>query len=497
MIPAIEPAAAKSEAHLSETSFASLEGKVSSLSLRAIAEVLRFERLSLVQEATLPLIMAGQDVLAKAKTGTGKTVGFLLPSIERLLKAPRQSQQISILAISPTRELASQIATEAKQLCTFHQGVEVGVFVGGTNMNKDHKTLQHSVDILVATPGRLLDHLQNTKGFVSRLEALSVLVLDEADQLLEQGFRIELEKIIAFLPKKRQTLLFSATVPTELENFLRLSLREDHQFIDTVGEEDQTNTQVEQSVVVCELAEHIHMIDVCLQRHIAQCQTSGEPFKVIVFFATARAAGFYAQLFAESGLEVVEMHSRKPQGYRTKASARFRDHANLVMFSSDVSARGMDYGGVTMVLQVGLTDREQYIHRLGRTARAGSQGQGVLLLSPFETCLLRDLKDLPIQRVAAQDVQQWTQEPLRPALAKSLVVVDKKGSNLHVAAQQAYQAFLGYYNSNLRRIKWSKTELVKQANEYASFLGLSSQPELLRRTVGKMGLKGVPGLQVR
>ena len=192
-----EPKRPKHEAHLSATTFASLEG-ISPLSKKAIAEVLKFERLSLVQDATLPRIMAGRDVLAKAKTGTGKTVGFLLPSLERVIAAKQgaTSQKISMLVISPTRELASQIAAEATQLCTFHKSINVAVFVGGLSMNKDINVLKGSIDILVATPGRLLDHLANTPNVSSRLSQISVLVLDEADQLLEQGFRIELEKIM-------------------------------------------------------------------------------------------------------------------------------------------------------------------------------------------------------------------------------------------------------------------------------------------------------------
>ena len=190
------------------------------------------------------------------------------------------------------------------------------------------------------------------------------------------------------------------------------------------------------------------------------------------------------------------MHSRKSQAYRTKASAKFRDESNLVMFSSDVSARGMDYEGVSLVLQVGLTERAQYIHRLGRTARAGMEGQGILLICPFERCILGELKDLPINRMSTEEVDALCATPMRQELHRVWSTVSKN-QELRLAGEQAYQAFLGYYNSNTRRLGWNSTTLVSTANLYATYLGLTSQPVLLKRTVGKMGLKGVPGLLVQ
>jgi ATP-dependent RNA helicase MSS116 len=261
---------------LSDVKFADLEG-VHELTKRALSEVMGFECLTQVQAATLPLILKGRDVLAKARTGTGKTVGFLLPCVEQIIAmgpAAHNGMQIPVLIISPTRELSNQIAAEAKLLTHFFPSIRVECFVGGTNVKTDQRIMaREPVQILVATPGRLLDLLANTRGVKERFSKLCVFVLDEADQLLEMGFRPDLTRIIKLLPNRndRQSLLFSATVPNGLHEIKHLAMRDDCDFVDTVGEdEQQTHLHVRQQYVVCTLQTHIMALEHVLTQHIAK-----------------------------------------------------------------------------------------------------------------------------------------------------------------------------------------------------------------------------------
>ncbi|GMH60491.1 hypothetical protein TrRE_jg4123, partial [Triparma retinervis] len=367
---------------------------------------MRYEYMTEVQAQTLPICLSGVDTLAKAKTGTGKTLAFLIPALE-IISQTRQAPRGSILTLilSPTRELASQIETEAKKL-TKYEAINTVCVIGGTNIKTDQRRLNvDRLDLLIATPGRLIDHLENTPGIAQAVRNIKILIFDEADQLLEMGFKPAIEKIMTFLPRKeqRQTLLFSATVPPVVQGIAASTLRQGYQFVDTVGEEEQTHLHVKQELVTLPLDKQVAGLAAILHR-----VTRGrEKYKVIVFFTTARVTGFMAQLFTAMGDfgEVLEIHSRKSQSVRTKTSERFRKSQNAIMFTSDVSARGMDYPDVTFVVQVGLTEREQYIHRLGRTARAGKDGGGLLLVTDFERATMtKALPDMKLVNLSADDL---------------------------------------------------------------------------------------------
>ena len=384
---------------------------ISKPSLRALAEVLKYPTMTQVQLQTLPVIIRHEDVLAKAKTGTGKTLGFLIPMVEVILAArtrgvTRQGD-VGALILSPTRELSNQICREAEALLHFHKNVGVQAVIGGVNMKSQLRRMQNQrCDIMVATPGRLIDHLNNSPGIRQRLANIRCLCLDECDQMLEMGFRPELTKIMNMLPAAastgRQNLLFSATVPKAVSDMAHTVLKSRAQFIDTVGEDDeQTHTHIEQESLEVSWQNLVPTMMRVLKYHMTHPR-----FKVIVFFPTARFTQYMAAVATTMGLPVLEIHSRKSQSARSKASAMFLKESNKILFSSDVTARGMDYPGVTFVLQVGLTDREQYIHRLGRTARAGAGGLGLLLLADNEVVLLKDLTDVSIS--PAGDVSKCT-----------------------------------------------------------------------------------------
>ena len=479
--------------YMTQSLFSDLQ--ISGQSKKAIAEVMQYTNMSIVQEASLPTILKGIDVLVKAKTGTGKTLGFLIPSVELLIKNRSPNRDaVQCLILSPTRELAQQIATEAESLLTFHTGVRVVTVVGGANINQDRKRLNGRVDILVATPGRLKDHLENTDGFSNRCrENISFLIFDEADQLLDMGFKPDIDAILKHVPPKgnRQTLLFSATVPASVQEIAKNALREGFEFFDTVGDDsEQTHLHVHQELIVTNLEEQTSAILSILRREMQVPN-----YKIIVFFTTARLTGYMAALFQKMKMDVLEIHSRKSQAQRTKTADHFRDNSNVILFSSDVSARGMDYPDVTFVLQVGLTEREQYIHRLGRTARAGKGGNGMLLLAPFEVKpMMKSLSDIPLHEVAAESLGNISEcrSSIEAILPKAMT-----DGEFRKSAEQAYSAWLGFYNSNLRKCGWDKPKLVQEANWYSKCLGCEEVPILEKKTVGKMNLKGVAGLRVR
>ncbi|XP_037413220.1 DEAD-box ATP-dependent RNA helicase 26-like isoform X2 [Triticum dicoccoides] len=346
--------------YLSDTRFD--QCAVSPLSLQGIKDA-GYERLTRVQEATLPVILEGKDVLAKAKTGTGKTVAFLLPAIELLSTLPL-STSINLLVMLPTRELAYQVAVEARKLLKYHSSLGVQVVIGGTKLSQEQRSMRSTpCQILVATPGRLIDHLENTPGFSARIKGVKVLVLDEADRLLDMGFRRDIEKIIAFIPKERQTLLFSATVPAEVREVSHLAMQKDYKFINTVQEGDEeTHAQVNQMYMVAPLDLHFSILYGVLKKHIAE----DAEYKVIIFCTTAMVTKLVAEILSQLKLNIREIHSRKSQSARTKVSDEFRKSKGLILVSSDVSARAVDYRDVSLVIQVGLpSDRQQYIHRLG------------------------------------------------------------------------------------------------------------------------------------
>lgn len=445
----------------------------------------------------------------------------MIPAVEKMLEQRNtnsnsrnnnsNAMDISCLIISPTRELTFQICTEAQRLVKFQKNMRVVACVGGTNINADKKALQQSVQVLVATPGRLLDHMTNTETngvkLVNRLKALQVLILDEADQLLDMGFRPDIQRILNMLAPSRptrQTLLFSATVPDSVSEIGDLALQSPYKYVDTVGEDqEQTHLHVKQELYVTRQgAEQVRAIWQILLTEIAQATAAKEPYKIIVFFTTARLTGFIAELLNSMSEhkrgfgEVLEIHSRKSQPVRQKVSDKFRKATTAVLFSSDVSARGMDYPDVTFVLQVGLTDRAHYTHRLGRTARAGKNGKGGLLLALEEEKFMTqtELQDMPLIKVpmiphGTTSTSTNTNDcPLMQALNN--VARDKV---LKESAEQAYRAWLGYYNGHLKKVGWNKKQLVVAANQWVKDMGID-QPKIQRKTVGKMGLKGVPGL---
>lgn len=331
-----------------------------------------------------------------------------------------------------------------------------------------------------------------------------MVILDEADRLLDMGFTRDIDVIKSYLNKRnskvhgnRQTLLFSATLSKEIKEIAAALLLPGYQQIDTVGDEaEQTHTHVPQLVMEVPLGDQLATTIRLLEMHKA---LNPAGYKIMLFFPTARQTAYYAALLAGVGMPCLEIHSRRSQSQRTKASDEFRSGRNAVLLTSDVSARGLDYPGVTLVLQLGLTARDQYVHRLGRTARAGSSGVGMLLLAPFEYQHVagRELRSLPLRSVPLRLLTDAAASP-SPLSARAAAAVlrtaDQPESPLREAAERAWAAWLGFYLPHSRALGMDKARLVQLSAEFAAAMGLSQLPSLPAQALRKMGLQGVAGL---
>ncbi|KAI5859857.1 DEAD-domain-containing protein [Durotheca rogersii] len=473
------------------------EGIIDSTLLYTITNDLQFETMTSVQAATVfPLLSDHADVLAQAKTGTGKTIAFLLPAIQNLLnRGPtKPGSMVSALIVSPTRELAMQIGEEAKSLLRNLPEYTVRTVLGGANKAAEEKRLERRCDILVGTPGRLFDHLEAESGILhQRVQQLDTLVLDEADRLLDMGFLSSLKKIIAHLPNKtdhkRQSMLFSATVPKHVQPVARLVLSPEYKYISAIPKgEVNIHQRVSQNLVVvpnfADLAAGV--IGAIRQEHESGRK---EAFKAIVFVPTARLVDFYAAILKSTpGLpQVSAIHSRLTQPRRTRVTDEFRQARTGILVATDVIARGMDFPWVTNVFQIGIAaDKESYVHRLGRTARAGAMGRGTLVLTTHESFFhQRDLAEIEFEKVPAD----LSAHPEILNIAKEL---DAK------AHGQAYVGWLGFYKQYLKPMGWAPERLVEEANHFAiQGLGASEIPSIRKSIISKMGLKGVPGLVSR
>lgn len=327
-----------------------------------------FETMTTIQQKTIPPLMAGRDVLGAAKTGSGKTLAFLIPAVEMLSQLrfkPRNGT--GVIVVTPTRELALQIFGVARELMEPHSQT-FGIVIGGANRRAEAEKLTKGCNLLIATPGRLLDHLQNTQGFV--FKNLRSLVIDEADRILEVGFEDEMRKIIKILPSTdRQTMLFSATQTTKVEDLARISLRPGPLYINVDHRaENSTVEGLEQGYVLCESDTRFRLLFSFLRRHTKK--------KVVCFLSSCASVSFFSELLNYIDLPVLALHGQMKQQARTSTFFEFCNAKSGILICTDVAARGLDIPEVDWVLQFDPPDDPRsYLHRVGRTAR-GVDGKG-------------------------------------------------------------------------------------------------------------------------
>jgi len=334
-----------------------------------------------IQLKAIPVILEGRDILAGAQTGTGKTAGFTLPLLQRLSAQPPSAERrvIRALILTPTRELAAQVE-ESVRTYGKHLPLKSTVVFGGVGFNPQADTLRRGVDILVATPGRLLDHVQQKTVDLSKIE---ILVLDEADRMLDMGFIRDIRKILALLPKQRQNLLFSATFSDEIKQLSDGLLN-----APVLIEVARRNTAAELVTQV------VHPVDRERKRELLSSLISANDWKqVLVFMRTKHGSNRLAEQLGKDGISAAAIHGNKSQGARTKALADFKKGSVRVLVATDIAARGLDIDQLPHVVNFELPNvPEDYVHRIGRTGRAGNEGEALSLVCVDERDYLRDIE---------------------------------------------------------------------------------------------------------
>jgi len=351
--------------------------------LRAISEQ-GYTEPTPVQEKAIPAILEGFDLMARAQTGTGKTAGFTLPLLQKLNANPQKPgrrRPVRALILTPTRELAAQVE-ESVVAYGKHLPLKSTVIFGGVKINPQIMKLRMGIDILVATPGRLLDHVGQKTLDLSKVE---FLVLDEADRMLDMGFIHDIKKIIALMPKERQTLLFSATFSAEIKTLANGLLR-----TPKLIEIARHNTPSEQ------VAQVVHPVDRERKRALLSWMIGSKDWKqVLVFTRTKHAANRLSKQLTQDGINAAAIHGNKSQGARTRALAEFKQGKVRVLVATDIAARGLDIEQLPHVVNFELPNvPEDYVHRIGRTGRAGHEGEAISLVCVDEHQHLRNIERL-------------------------------------------------------------------------------------------------------
>ena len=342
-----------------------------------------------IQLQAIPTVLTGRDLLGIAQTGTGKTAAFMLPSLDRLAAARNipKPGHVRMLVLAPTRELAAQIAASAQAYGKFMR-LSVGVIFGGVPNSKSVRTVSRGLDVLVATPGRLLDLIDQR---ALTLRELEILVLDEADQMLDLGFIHALKRIVALVPPKRQTLFFSATMPRAIKELADKYLTNPAEV--SVAPTATTVERIEQSVTMVNQAEKPALLAMILRDPSVE--------RALVFSRTKHGADKVVRLLEAAGIPAGAIHGNKSQAQRERAIAAFKSGQMPVLIATDIAARGIDIPGVSHVVNFDLPDvPEQYVHRIGRTARAGAAGIAVAFCSSEERGNLRDIERTTRQKIA-------------------------------------------------------------------------------------------------
>lgn len=513
-------------------------GIINPVVIDTIVNKMNIHTMTEVQRMTLNQCLDGQDVIAQARTGTGKTLAFLLPIIQRLLRTKpelasqrggrgRATLDIRGLVISPTRELAEQIAAEATKL-TAGTGIKIQTAVGGTQKSYHLRSMQqYGCHILVGTPGRVNDILQDPSSGV-RMDNIETFVLDEADRLLDIGFAPAIEEIQSYMPNRvevpRQTLMFSATVPKSVVGLVRKTMRPDFKFVRTVDpNEAPTHARVPQKVVFLKGLQNqppaiLEIATNAIEAHKRDPENN-LPFKAIVYYSSTNEVDMAYTIFenmrdpsdptsrgrfAQHPLfptKLFRMNGKLDQRVRTRESQGFREAESAILFSSDVTARGMDFPNVSHVIQLGLPrSTDDYVHRLGRTGRAGKSGEGWLLLNEDERSSYRRKMVHPSMKIEELELPTASLDMTQPAqlasnVARMLQMVETGVKNVPFNTKRmVYQSLLGVMPQQFPDRQ--RQDQIDMMNELARFgWGMQTPPPLPSILVQKLGYGNCKGIE--
>ncbi|KAI9308591.1 P-loop containing nucleoside triphosphate hydrolase protein [Cunninghamella echinulata] len=434
-----------------------------------------FTQLTEIQRKAVPLALAKRDVLGAAKTGSGKTLSFLIPILEILYRTQwNTSDGLGALIISPTRELAVQIFEVLKKIGRTHT-FSAGLIIGGKDFDVEQARISR-MNILVATPGRLLQHMDQSVGF--NCDNLQVLVLDEADRIMDMGFKKTVNAIIENLPKQRQTLLFSATQTRSVKDLARLSLKDPEYVAVHEQAEHSTPQKLTQHYVECELQQKLDILYSFLKTHLKS--------KVIVFLSSCKQTRFVFECFCklQPGIPLTHLHGKQKQTKRVDIFRKFNSSQYAVLFCTDIAARGLDFPAVDWVIQLDCPeDADTYIHRVGRTARFDAEGHALLMLTPTEKDgMLEELKNkkVPIEEIKIRaNKKQSIQTQLQ-----SFCFQDPE---IKYLGQRAFVAYMRSVFLQRNKKIFKVTEL--PADEFAHSLGLAGTPKIsfVKKAVKAMG----------
>ena len=353
-----------------------------------------------IQRSAIPAVLEGKDIMGGAQTGTGKTAAFTLPVLQRLYGGRHRPQHRTVraLILTPTRELAAQVH---ESVCNYgkHLPFRAAVVFGGVSMNRQIAEFRRGVDIIVATPGRLLDHIRQGK---LKLDSVEMFILDEADRMLDMGFLPDIKKVMRELPKKRQTLLFSATFPTEIEHLCDQLLNSPKRV--HVARKSTAAEGVKQIVLpVSHKGKHP------LLSHLIRTE---QWYQVLVFTRTKSRANQLVKKLDRDGIHAVAIHGNKSQGARTRALAGFKNGEVQVLVATDIAARGLDIDQLPHVVNFDLPNvPEDYVHRIGRTGRAGREGEALSFVSPEEHSHLKAIERLLKKHIPRRNIEGVTRPP--------------------------------------------------------------------------------------
>ena len=421
-----------------------------------------------VQERAIPLINKGMDILAGAQTGTGKTAAFALPILNRLQQSKSKKRKVRALILTPTRELAAQVNNSFRTYGAALPFKTIEIF-GGVSMRPQKSKLKKGVDIVVATPGRLLDHLsQNTID----LSGVEVFVLDEADRMLDMGFKRDIEKVIKQLPERRQNLLFSATFPKEIQKLASRLLNSPKKI--QVASENSTAEKVKQTV---------YPVDQSRKRDLLiHSIKENNWFQVLVFIKTKRAADKLTRQLNKKGILSDTIHGNKTQAARSKALEGFKKGKVQVLVATDVAARGIDIDLLPVVINFNLPMvAEDYIHRIGRTARAGKEGEAISLVCAEEFNLLSDIERLLKFRIPREDIEGF--ETTQHLNTTNL----KPKNNQHKKSN--YQGFKKRKRSDNKKPHWHKKRKSSKKKENNNDRNKKNGPAKSKRSFNKNKFK--------
>ncbi|XP_011688166.1 PREDICTED: probable ATP-dependent RNA helicase pitchoune [Wasmannia auropunctata] len=419
----------------SDTSFSVLNEKVCENTLKAIKDM-GFTNMTEIQAKAIPPLLEGRDLVGAAKTGSGKTLAFLIPAVDLIYKLkfmPRNGTGCIIM--SPTRELAMQTFGVLKELMKYHYHT-YGLLMGGASRQTEAQKLEKGINIIVATPGRLLDHLQNTPDFLYK--NLQCLIIDEADRILDIGYEEELKQIINILPKRRQTMLFSATQTQKVATITTLALKKEPIYVGVDDDKEMATVDgLQQGYVACPSEKRFLLLFTFLKKNKQK--------KIMVFFSSCMSVKYHHELLNYIDLPVMSIHGKQKQTKRTTTFYQFCNASSGILLCTDVAARGLDIPDVDWIVQFDPPDDpKEYIHRVGRTARGeGSSGHALLILRPEELGFLRYLKTA---RVPVNEYEfSWNKIADIQLQLEKLI---SKNYFLHQSAKEAFKNYVRAYDSH-------------------------------------------------